>query len=83
MFDQSDAELIFNAVKQQAENYPKFIMAATSGEKCHVCGMELIEKGDWVFCPKNSTDIPDCDSGYHIARNMETGFGWTTAVGGL
>jgi len=47
-------------------------------KKCPTCEMDLIEKGDWIFCPKNSTEIPDCDSPYHIAKNIKTGQGWST-----
>ena len=51
---------------------------AISERKCPTCGMPLIEKDDWIFCPKNSTEIPDCDSPYHIAKNVKTGQGWST-----
>ena len=51
---------------------------AIGNRKCPTCGMELLEKDDWIFCPKNSTEIPDCDSLYHIAKNIKTGQGWST-----
>ena len=79
MFDKSDIDTILDAAIQQIKSYPEF-MAAEAGGKCHVCETELIEKGDWVFCPKHSIDIPDCDTAYHIARNKATGAGWTTAM---
>jgi len=46
---------------------------------CLKCGMELMNKGDWIFCPKHTTDTPICDSPYHIAKNIKTGRGFCTA----
>ena len=45
-------------------------------KKCPICGIELIEKDGWIFCPANSTDAPECDVGYHIAKNIKNERGW-------
>jgi len=69
---------IANVVAEHVSSLSKFL-TAIGDRHCPTCGMVLIEKGGWIFCPKNSTDIPDCDSPYHIAQHQETGAGWMAA----
>ena len=53
---------------------------AIETKTCCICGLSLMEKGDWIFCPKNSEEIPDCDSLYHMAHNLKTGLGWCESM---
>jgi len=53
---------------------------AIKTKECPVCGLKLLEKMDWIFCPKNSEQAPDCDSLYHIAHNTKTKIGWCTVL---
>jgi len=47
-------------------------------EECPTCGMKMMKKGDWMFCPAQTTEIPDSDCEYHCAHNFKTGRGFTT-----
>ncbi len=53
---------------------------AKKTKECPVCGLALMEKGDWIFCPKNSQEIPTCDSPYHMAHNFKTGQGFCVVI---
>lgn len=69
--------IIMDALESHAGNFPIY-QDAIELLKCPACGMSLLQKGGWIFCPKYSTGIPVCDSLYHIAKNIKTGRGFCT-----
>jgi len=74
----NNIDIIMDGLESHVNNFPIYQNAIES-LKCPVCFMDLIHKGDWIFCSKQTTDIPVCDSLYHIAKNIKTGRGFCTA----
>lgn len=73
-------DIISDGFKKQIVNQQTFYDALRD-KTCPICGMELMRKEDWIFCPKHSTEVPICDNPYHIAQNQKTGIGWCQTNG--